>query len=169
MRSSFVAALLFFVTLPLVNVSAQQAYVDPAVGTGCGCGTAVSVATPCATCEPCNTCNTRNTCDTCGTVDGCGCSSCGSLCDNPALFYEVLYAEFYARNPWYLEHRARESAARRARLYGQYPDAATPPPYSPGPIKAPKSSAKPAGNTVKEPIKPPAAKVAEPNKVPETK
>lgn len=130
MRSSFVAALLFFVALPLASVSAQHHHHS---GSACGCGAPAPAPVPCTTCDPCNTCNP---CDTCGT-DACGCSTCGSLCNNPALFYEVLYSEFYARNAWYVEYRARESAARRARLYGQDPDAATPPPYSPGPIKAP--------------------------------
>ncbi len=165
MRSSFVAACMVLVALPLASVSAQHVH-HPSVSTSCGCGAPVPAAPACGTCSvptPCATCNTCNTCNSCGAVDACGggCGSCGrGLCSNPALFYETLYAEFYARNPWYLEHKQRESAARRARLYGQDPDAATPPPKSPGPIKA--QAAKPAANKVAEPVNAPEPKAAMP-------
>ena len=158
MRSLFVATMLFFAALPLASVTAQQPYY-PSATSSCGCGSPAPVPAPtaCSSCQtpsPCATCNTCNSCGTATTCGACGggCGSCGgSLCSNPALFYETLYAEFYARNPWYLEHKQREAAARRARLFGQDPDAATPPPKSPGPIKA----AKPAPNKVAEPVKAP--------------
>lgn len=141
MRSLFVATLLFFVALPLASVSAQHR----SVASGCSCGCGAPVPSPMPVAAPCNTCNTCNPCETtnaCGVGAYGGCGSCGGgLCANPALFYETLYAEFYARNPWYLEHKARESAARRARLYGIDPEAAA------------KPGAKPAPNKVAEPVK----------------
>lgn len=162
MRSLFVATMLLFVALPLASVSAQPAYY-PSATTNCGCGTPapVPVAPACSTCQTPNPCTACNTCGTgtynaCGSGDACGgCGSCGGgLCSNPALFYQTLYAEFYARNSWYLEHKQRESAARRARLYGQDPDSATPPVKSPGPINAPKPTAKKVAEPVKAPEEP---------------
>lgn len=174
MRSSFVATLLFFVALPLASVFAQHHHHHHrSTSSTCGCGAPVPAAPACNTCNapapaPCATCNTAPApCAACATCNACnvggacggvgGCGSCGGgLCSNPALFYETLYAEFYARNSWYLEHKQRESAARRARLYGQDPDAATPPVKSPGPITAPAS--KPAVNKVAEPVQAPEPK-----------
>lgn len=140
MRSLFVATLLFFVALPLASVSAQHRSVASACS--CGCGAPIPapmpVAAPCNTCNTCSSCETTNACGmgaygagACGGYGTCG----GGLCANPALFYQTLYAEFYARNPWYLEHKARESAARRARLYGSDPEAAGKPPVQPAPNK----------------------------------
>lgn len=175
MRSSIVAALLFFVALPLASVSAGHRLHGSSHSHGAKHGANSSGVSSCETCDTCNTCNTCDSCNTCSTcnscnscdscgVDACGCSSCGgSLCSNPELFYQVLYSEFYARNAWYVEYRARESAARRARLYGQDPDAAVQPQQQVQNTK--KTPAKPAAP--KQAVKAP--KVAEPNKAPDVK
>lgn len=55
-------------------------------------------------------CNSCNTCDSCAQYAGLG--------SNHAEFYRRLYADFYAKNAWYVEYRQREDAARRERLYG---------------------------------------------------
>ncbi len=45
-------------------------------------------------------------CNTCG---------CGPVCPkyDYANFKQQFYAEFYARNPWYLEAKKKEAAAKR--------------------------------------------------------
>lgn len=77
----------------------------PAAACACDCMAPAPVATPvCVDCGPC--------------MDACGaCGSCSNLCSNWPEFYRQLYAEFYARNPWYLEQKAKELAERRARLH----------------------------------------------------
>ncbi len=156
MRASLVAAFLFFAALPLASVSARHPH-----SSKCGCGAAVpapvahSSCSACSACSPCQATPVVDPCSTCGVSTGCGtacgtglsCGGCGGgcgcgggLCSNPAAFYEALYAEFYARNPWYLEAKAREAAERRARLYPQ-PD----PAVAPAPAKAVKPVSRIAG------------------------
>ncbi len=127
MRSLCIAMFSFFMALPALTASAQQPVVVSSAG-GCGCGVVAPVVAP--ACGTCNSCG-----PSAGAVDACGCSSCGrGLCSNWSAFYEKLYADFYAKNAWYVEHRQREAAARRARMLGK--DDTVEPAKAAEPVKA---------------------------------
>jgi hypothetical protein len=117
MRNSLLALVAFAICSPIVawaqapvlrgghHHSAHSGHRAPAVACPCGCVAIAPVAVP--------------VCDTCGPGINAGgpCGPYSGLCSNYAEFYRVLYAEFYARNPWYLEQKAKELAERRARLH----------------------------------------------------
>ena len=65
-----------------------------------------SCATPCSSCAPANPCVTN-------VVYQSACRTCPKWPDY-ATFQQQFYAEFYARNPWYLEQKKLE-AQRKAK------------------------------------------------------
>ena len=115
MRFPLAAAFLFQLCSPMfswADFPAQAAHaVVPAAACPCTqCAPAmiaqpvVAPPSPCSSCDPC-------------AASG-SCAAYAGLSRNYAEFYRVLYAEFYAKNPWYLEAKQREAAARRERLFG---------------------------------------------------
>lgn len=82
----------------------------------CGCGQAAPVQPSCAPSSSCG-------CSTCGVAapscGSCGCDTCGSNRCNQTYDYvnfnRNFYAEFYARNPWYLEAKKKEAAEKLKR------------------------------------------------------
>ena len=100
MRVSFFAAVVLQLCMPLVSWADCHASHKP----GCGCHTpapACACSQPVMTpvVAPCSTCNPCNQIRCCVPYDY-------------TNFTQNFYAEFYARNPWYLEAKKREAAEK---------------------------------------------------------
>ncbi len=78
----------------------------------CGACAPVAQPTPCSTCSSCSSCSGCSGCSGCNT---CGNSHCHNQWDY-ANFNQQFYAEFYARNPWYLEAKKKEAEEKAKRI-----------------------------------------------------
>ncbi len=127
MRVPFFAAMLLNFCLPLVSsadcpvrqvtgsCSTCANHVAPVAACSCGhaCSAPAPVAAPCNSCNHFSSCSPCNSCST-GSCDSCSTRQCPKY--DYANFNAQFYAEFYARNPWYLEAKKQEAAEKAKRI-----------------------------------------------------
>ncbi len=104
MRVTLLAALLFHFCLPLVSSAAcrSKASCCHASHSHCAapaaaCAYAISSTSACQSTSPCNSCGPARCCTP----------------HDYANFNQNFYAEFYARNQWYVEAKKKEAAEKR--------------------------------------------------------